>query len=692
MRNAFTCLTLCLLVVGCSDVVVGQGRPAAEEGLAPAQRDTLDRLSKDTGRTWSWAKHVDATSDDTLAHLSAPRTGAGILEPSQRSRTVENVTYEFLRNYRSLFKMRAPASELHLSRTEIDELEMTHARFEQVVHGVPVIGAELMAHYDKAGRLTSIDANYVADLEMDVEPKLDARAVIAIAKADVLAAMPDVKESDLHVGVPKLAIFAPGRSRAALAFQLETRAIAGKHPAIWNTTVDARTGHILERYNDLKSVQATGTGILGDAKKFEVTQQGDDFLMRDTTRSAVIETYDTKGGTDFHDTGATIVSSKSLTTWDPVAVDVHAYTAATFDYYKARHNRNGIDDLGSPIFSTIHNGDPTNVGNAFWDGIEMVYGEGNGTIRVIAAEANVVGHELTHGVTEKTSKLAYKGQSGALNESISDLFGTFLENFMTPTKARWTTGSAYNTNGKPDRDYENPNRVGHPAHMSQFVNTTQDNGGVHTNSEIPNHAGFLMTVGGTNPVSKVQVKAGIGFDKSEKLWYRINAKYLLASSDFAAAARAMDQAATDLGFSEDEHNIVDCAWKATGVVTGACVGLSGRPRVPSSDAGAPESSENGVPDQADPSAPKKSDGTGSPNAEMADDEPSSAPKKKTTTGETNDASEVAVTSGCQAAPQTRARDSLAGVATMILGLVFLRKRRARTSDGSTQEIEKARSL
>ena len=120
------------------------------------------------------------------------------------------------------------------------------------------------------------------------------------------------------------------------------------------------------------------------------------------------------------------------------------------------------------------------------------------------------------------------------------------------------------------RDFKTPSNGQQPGNMSVFVNTQQDNGGVHINSGIVNNAAFLMTMGGTNPISNKQVAFGIGWDKSEALWYRANTKYFMTGTNFAQAAQGVMQAAKDIALTDNEVNIVDCAWKATGVVQGTC--------------------------------------------------------------------------------------------------------------------------
>ena len=502
------------------------------------------------------------------------------------------VTLSVLAENKALFRMRDPALELGLPRTETDELGMTHARFQQMVRGVPVAGAELMAHYDAAGRLTSIDANYVAELDaVDVNPAFSASDALSMVRADILARSV-VAEASLETVEEKLVVYASNENltRPTLAYQYKVRAMAAAAPAIWVVTVDAKTGDILHRYNNLQTVEGQGNGVLGDTKQFQVSTGNGAFVMTDASSGAQIRTLTAAQ----QQVRGTAVTSQSQNSWDTgvpgagAAVDAHFNAAAVYKYYKDKHGRNAIDGAGGPLISTVHFGQAYD--NAAWDSTGMLYGDGGQMFRPLSVSIDVVGHEFTHGVIEKTSNLVYENQPGALNEAVADIFGAFIEHELKPDPVNnWKLGETVVKSGGPLRDMKNPGAVSQaqPSHMSRFVNTQQDNGGVHINSGIINNAAFLMTVGGVNPVSKVEVAFGIGWEKSEKLWYRANARYFMETTNFGQAAQGVLQAAKDIGLTENETNIVECAFKATGIAQGACADLvdpqSGVPGMPGSD-------------------------------------------------------------------------------------------------------------
>jgi len=272
-----------------------------------------------------------------------------------------------------------------------------------------------------------------------------------------------------------------------------------------------------------------------------------------------------------------LVRSNNLESWDVggagagSAVDAHAYAGMVYDYYAKKHNRAGIDGQNGPLISTVHY--DKNFVNAFFDGTQMVYGDGDDKeARSLAGALDIVGHEFTHGVTAATSGLIYIGQWGALNESVSDIFGCFVEHVNQPSeKGNWKNGEAIGLDPTFVRDLANPhNGNAQPAHMSEYRLTLIDNGGVHINSGIPNNAAYLMTMGGKNPVSGIEVAKGIGWEKAEKVWYRANAEYFGRTTMFRTAALDTIDAAIDLGLTDAEVDAIECAWIAVGVMGGEC--------------------------------------------------------------------------------------------------------------------------
>lgn len=221
----------------------------------------------------------------------------------------------------------------------------------------------------------------------------------------------------------------------------------------------------------------------------------------------------------------TLVRSEGQGASGDVTVD-EAYEGlgATFDLYHDVYGRNSIDDNGMDLIATVHFGN--NYNNAFWNGAQMVFGDGDGTIfNRFTIAIDIMGHELTHGVTGATAGLEYHNQPGALNESISDVFGSLVkQKFLgqTAAQADWLIGAgllASGINGVALRSMKAPgtayddSRIGkdpQPDHMSRYVNTSSDNGGVHINSGIPNKAFYLAAT----------ALGGNAWDVAGKIWYR----------------------------------------------------------------------------------------------------------------------------------------------------------------------------
>ena len=541
-------------------------QPSGPPSATTTQLLAFEKLQATTETTWRWVQNETLR---TPLHLSTPRTGKVLLRDHDDA---ARVTIGLLAQTRELFTMRDPSAELVVEKTFVDALGMTHARFQQMTHGIPVAGAELSAHYDALGHIASIDATYVAGLDgVDVNPSLTAGDAFALAKQAV------GNDRLEHDGEDTLLVHTRAAGEARLAYRVTVRAMEADVPAVWVVTVDAKTGELLERYDDLQTVQAQGVGVLGDTRTFEVTASGGGYVMTDASGGAEVRTFTAQ---TLQATPGTQVASDSLTSWDTgvpgagAAVDAHTNAVAVYKYFKDRHGRNAIDGIGGALVSTAHFG--KSYDNASWDGRGMIYGDGGAAFRPLSVSLDVVAHEFTHGVTQRTSKLAYMNQSGALNEAVSDIFGAFIEHVATPDATRnWLVGEALVKAGPALRDMKNPiaGRDPQPSHMSQFVNTQQDNGGVHINSGIVNNAAFLMTVGGVNPVSKVELGFSIGWDRSEKLWYRANTVYFQSTTNFALAAEGVMQAAKDLAFNRAELDIVDCAFKATGITPGTCAPL-----------------------------------------------------------------------------------------------------------------------
>jgi Zn-dependent metalloprotease len=267
-----------------------------------------------------------------------------------------------------------------------------------------------------------------------------------------------------------------------------------------------------------------------------------------------------------------IVRGEGAAAASDVAVnEAYEGSGATYNFYKDIFQRNSIDGFGMRLDSTVHYGQKYN--NAFWNGSQMVYGDGDGELfNRFTISIDVIGHELTHGVTQNEAALIYRGQSGALNESFSDVFGSLIKQKVlnqTADQADWLIGEGLLTskvNGKALRSMKAPGTAyddkvlgkdPQPAEMKSLYTGTADNGGVHINSGIPNRAFYLTAT----------AIGGYAWEKAGKIWYIALTERLRPSSNFRSAARVTSLIAGELyGANSGEQKAVQNAWKTVGVM------------------------------------------------------------------------------------------------------------------------------
>lgn len=246
----------------------------------------------------------------------------------------------------------------------------------------------------------------------------------------------------------------------------------------------------------------------------------------------------------------------------------------TFELFLSGFARDSVDGAGLPLNATVHYGE--DYGNAFWDGEQMVFGDGDGEVFLdFTLSVDVIGHELTHGVTQYTANLEYFGQSGALNESVSDVFGSLIKQYVlgqSAADADWLIGAellAPGVSGKALRSMKAPGTAydddvlgkdPQPATMADYVDTDTDNGGVHINSGIPNHAFYLLATD----------LGGNAWERAGRIWYDVlTGGGLTTTADFAAFAAATVAAAEARYGDGAERAAVLSAWSQVGVDTDA---------------------------------------------------------------------------------------------------------------------------
>ncbi|MBT7994768.1 MAG: PKD domain-containing protein [Bacteroidetes bacterium] len=342
--------------------------------------------------------------------------------------------------------------------------------------------------------------------------------------------------------------------------------------------VDAQTGKILLVNSILHNSDVPATAITKFSGSKQITTDSTgpgSYRLREVGRGKGIETYNLQTGTsyasavDFEDTDN--YWNNVNTQKDEIATDAHWGTEMTYDYFLNKHNRNSIDNDGFKLRSYLHYS--TNYSNAFWNGQWMTYGDGNASSEPFVA-LDIIGHEISHGLTTNTADLIYALESGALNEGFSDIFGNMIERFAKPTAYSWEMGEDI---GYVLRDMSNPNSKGDPDTYEglYWVDTkscvptqVNDNCGVHTNSSVLNYWFYLLVEGGrgTNDHNNTYQVSNIGSDKASAIAFRCLTIYLSESSDYMDARFYSARAAADLyGECSSEVEAVLDAWYAVGV-------------------------------------------------------------------------------------------------------------------------------
>ena len=455
-----------------------------------------------------------------------------------------------------------------------------HERMNQYHRGVRVFGGQLVWQ-KQSGLVLSVTGNVYDDIGINTTPSLTA------SQAEARALEVEGPEAFV-VGDTELVVL-PLADGYVLAHYVLTRS----PDALQVSFIDAHSGERVLTWNDIRTQHEgvnLGIGTWGDQKK--MTDQvvgGNVFVAIDTVRPFGIKTYDLTYSLFDWLLGRAIDDSSLAYSlyneWtDGTVVDAHVHSGYTYDYYFKRHGRRGLDDRSLVAVNYVHIGyppgfPPFNNNIAFYSPYDnsMNYGDGDGiTFGPYSSAIDVVAHEITHGVTEYSSDLIYLNESGALNEAISDIMGVATEFFFQPVgdgrlKADWLGGEdLFIDFGPYFRSFSSPTsgRRPLPDHYSIRYTGDLDNGGVHYNSSIANHAYYLMVMGGTNRVSGISV-TGIGFaqmERMERIFYRGFMYYLVPSSNFSDAREATIRAARELyGAGGVEEQTVRAGWNAVGV-------------------------------------------------------------------------------------------------------------------------------
>ena len=474
------------------------------------------------------------THDQTgkLSFLGAdPSLPIAVQGSMREGLTAQDRGMAFLDVYSPAFGLINPGQELTLMRASTKRDGRTSVRYQQVFEGIPVFSGELIVNMNLDGQLLSISGESSPDLSLSTTPVLTSNEASAIARAAV-----------------------------SKWYGLSKDGIGTTDPELW--IYDERLLHRSDRPQELvwrMDVSPVGLSEIDELVLVNAVDGGISlhFNQVDTALNRMV--YDNENDASAGIPGTGPVQNEG----DPphAVPDVnyaYDFSGDTYNFYMTTHGRDSLDGAGMTLISTTRYCPSTSscpYANAFWTGglQQMVYGEG------FAAGDDVVGHELTHGVTDFTSDLYYYYQSGAINESFSDMWGEFVD--LTngvgndTSSVRWLMGEDLSIGAI--RDMEDPPVYGDPDKMtsSNYATGSWDKGGVHTNSGINNKAAYLMVDGGTFNGKTV---TGMGIAKTAAVYYEVQTGLLTSGSDYGDLYNALYQGCLNLIGGAAGITTIDC--------------------------------------------------------------------------------------------------------------------------------------
>ena len=419
-----------------------------------------------------------------------------------------------VKHFGPMFGLVRPEQEMRPVSEKIKRRGGSRHRYRQLHKGIPVLTGELLVNLDEYRQLISMSGEISIDLDVDVRPDINRGEARSLA-LETVAKWYDLRKQRLRASVPELWIvdprmLKPGDRGANLTWRIEVTNKQEPHSIRELLFIDAKTAGITLHINLIESAKNR-------------------------------ETYTANSTSSLPGTLVCNESDPNCAAGDNEARNAHLFAGDTYDFFFYEHGRDSLDDAGQTLTSTVHYSDFF-CPNAFWNGSQMVYCTG-------LAVDDVVGHELTHGITENTSELLYYYESGAINESLSDIWGEFVDLGNSAgddsPSVRWLIGEDLPSSIGVIRNMANPPMMGDPDKMSSplYYNFSSDNGGVHFNSGINNKAAYLMTDGGTFNGYTVN---GLGLAKVADIYYEAQTNLLTSGSDYADLHTALNQACQNL--------------------------------------------------------------------------------------------------------------------------------------------------
>lgn len=452
-----------------------------------------------------------------------------------------------------------------------DDLEFKHLKFQQVYNEVPVHGGQMILHFNKSGHLYNISGQFIRISSIGNAYTLSENEAINI----VLDGYPTKEyygecNVDFKQNHTEKWIYTDSQTPPTYTYRVD---IYSNKPLFrYDVFINASTGQDIARRDKIHMNDANGSGstMYHGTRNFTTDSISSElYYLRNNVGGAGVHTWDynegTSSGVEFQDSDNNWTATAND---DAASRDAHWGAEKAYNYFSDNHSFLSFDDSNSTINCRVHY--DYQYSNAFWNGVELTFGDGDGTSYNPLTSIEVVGHELTHGVVQYTAGLEYLNESGALNESFADIFGCAIRHEADSANATYLIGDLISATSSAMRSLENPNLYNHPDCYdgTYWYTGSFDNGGVHSNSGVQNFWFYVLVNGdnGTNDLGDSYNVSGIGMDKATKIAFRNLSTYLTIYSTYSDARDGAIQAAIDLyGSCSDEVIQTTNAWYAVGV-------------------------------------------------------------------------------------------------------------------------------
>jgi Zn-dependent metalloprotease len=452
-----------------------------------------------------------------------------------------------------------------------DEFSVDHLKFQEIYNGIDIANAIFVVHL-KNDLISHINGTIFFSSPEVISNTIsvsDALDKISFKDKILIKYNDDYIEKEIYKNkrIRNLKYVLSNENKLVLCYEIEIVEINSiNHSKLY---LNIQNGEILKKTNQnhcfAKEIEVNT--VLSGKQKIVVDSNAGVFKLLDPTRGLGIETLTLYNQTNLLNASPIIDSTgqwNSLKTEiEKIALDIHFGASATYDYFFNIHKRNSIDNQGYKLKNLIHYGQ--NFVNAFWDGTQMIFGDGDATTKPLAS-MDIIGHEITHGMTANTAQLVNENEPGALNESFSDIFGVLIDFYKRPQQANWIVGEEVSSK---IRSLENPAINNDPkTYLGKNWKPTGSFGSIHSNNGVQNYWFYLLVNGGSgiNDNNDTFNIKGIGIEKASKIIYRNLVYYITPLSDYKDARICSIKATEDIfGSCSDELEAVVNAWYAVGV-------------------------------------------------------------------------------------------------------------------------------